>query len=149
MKEISEFPPAEEMPWATAVKAFIVNGNGEILVLKRNKNRPHSPGAYDIPGGRLENGEDPVSGVKRETLEETGLEIEVGPVLAVNSFVRDDLQKITMLIFLCRPKSPGKISLEKNVIDSFEWVGVEDAREILAKFSGVVGNYLEYFRGKF
>jgi len=31
---------------------------------------PHKPGTWDIPGGRLELGEDPFLGLKRETHEE-------------------------------------------------------------------------------
>lgn len=148
MKKISEFPPAEEMPWATAVKAFIVNEKEEVLVLKRNSNLPHSPGAYDIPGGRLDNGEALFLGLKREVREETGLEVEIGPVLAVNHFTRDDLQRITMLIFLCSIEGRGKVSLREKEAVSFEWLSVKDAEKQLSKFTGVVENYMKFFKGR-
>ena len=48
-------------------------------------------------------GENPFDGLKRETKEETGLKIEILLPFAVDHFVRDDGQKITMIIFLCRP----------------------------------------------
>lgn len=86
--------------FAIAVKAFIVDGN-KLLLLKRNSDNSHKPGEWDIPGGRLELGEDPSTGVKREALEETGLEIKVIIPLDAHSFTRDDGQSITMLIFLC------------------------------------------------
>ena len=40
--------------------------------------RAHDPGAglWDLPGGFLEEGEAPLEGLRREVLEETGLEVE-------------------------------------------------------------------------
>ena len=42
-----------------AAKAFIIK-EGKLLLIKRRPNDPHKPGAWDIPGGRLELGEDPL-----------------------------------------------------------------------------------------
>ncbi len=86
-----------------AVKSFIVNNENKLLLLKRRSNDVHKPGQWDIPGGRLELGEDPFLGLKRETKEETNLDIDIVSPLHVQHFTRDDGQKITMLIFLCKP----------------------------------------------
>lgn len=56
--------------------AFVVDDDGRIL-LARRAFEPDA-GLWDVPGGFLEEGEDPVAGLRRELLEETGLEIEVG-----------------------------------------------------------------------
>jgi len=87
-----------------AVKAFIVDDN-KLLLIKRRSNDVHKPGEWDIPGGRLELGEDPRDGVKREAMEEVGLPIEPVLPVAINHFTRDDGQLITMIIFVCRPES--------------------------------------------
>ncbi len=42
-------------------------------------------GQWFLPGGGLEHGEDPVAGLEREFAEETGLEVEVGPLRDVMS----------------------------------------------------------------
>jgi 8-oxo-dGTP diphosphatase len=42
-------------------------------------------GQWFLPGGGLEHGEDPVAGLRREFVEETGLEVEVGALLGVLS----------------------------------------------------------------
>lgn len=84
-----------------AVKAFIVK-DGKLLTLKRIPNEVHYAGKWDIPGGRLEIGEDPFPGIKREVKEETGLDIDILLPFSVKHFVRDDKQKITMIIFLCK-----------------------------------------------
>lgn len=48
-------------------------------------------------------GENPYEGLKRETQEEVGLEIDIQLPVDVQFFTRDDGQQITMLIFLCLP----------------------------------------------
>ena len=63
---------------APAVAAFIVEDGRTLLGL-----RAHEPdaGRWDMLGGFLEEGETPVDGLRRELLEETGLEIEPGAYL--------------------------------------------------------------------
>ena len=55
-----------------AVNAFLIYKD-RFLFLKRNTH----PFIWGPPGGRLNPGEDPISGLKREVREETGLEINV------------------------------------------------------------------------
>jgi ADP-ribose pyrophosphatase YjhB (NUDIX family) len=56
--------------------AFVVDEDGRILLARR----AYEPdkGMWDVPGGFLEEGEDPVAGLRRELREEAGIEIEVG-----------------------------------------------------------------------
>ena len=60
------------------VGAVIVQ-DGKVLVVKR-KYEPLA-GRWSLPGGTLELGETLEEGVAREMREETGLEVEVGPVI--------------------------------------------------------------------
>ena len=112
--------------FAIAVKSFIVKDN-KLLILRRSLDAPHKPGAWDIPGGRLDVGENPYAGLKRETLEETGIDIEVLHPLNIHHFVRDDGQQITMLIFLCQPlEEPIKISAEHS---EYSWEPINSCHE--------------------
>lgn len=65
------------MPYLNAqitTQAVIKNSKGEILLLKRNK-----PGGwFTLPGGTVEEGEDIKKCLKRELLEETGLNFSIG-----------------------------------------------------------------------
>lgn len=55
----------------TRARAIIINFNKKILMCYSN-GRNH----YEFPGGHLENDENLIDGLKREVLEETGIEIE-------------------------------------------------------------------------
>jgi len=114
--------------FAIAVKSFIVNSKGELLIVKRRSNDVHKPGIWDIPGGRLNHiSENPFDGLKRETKEETGLDIEVVQPLHIQHFTRDDGQKITMLIFVCKPVSEKVVLSEEHT--EFEWLPMDKAKE--------------------
>jgi 8-oxo-dGTP diphosphatase len=60
---------------APAVQGLLVR-DGRVLIGRR-KHEPRQ-GMWDLPGGFLEEGEAPLDGLRREFLEETGLEVEPG-----------------------------------------------------------------------
>ena len=62
------------------VGAVIVK-DGKAIIIKR-ANEPYK-GQWSIPGGRVELGESLHDAVRREMREETGLEVEVGPLIDV------------------------------------------------------------------
>jgi 8-oxo-dGTP diphosphatase len=59
----------------------IARRDGAILLIRRGK--PPSEGLWSVPGGRVEWGETLAEAVRREVLEETGLDVEVGEVAGV------------------------------------------------------------------
>ncbi|XP_069696563.1 8-oxo-dGDP phosphatase NUDT18-like isoform X2 [Periplaneta americana] len=63
------------------VVGALVNEDGEILMMQEAKSS--CAGKWYLPAGRMEPGEDIMEGVKREVLEETGLEMEPTTLLMV------------------------------------------------------------------
>jgi len=51
------------------------------LIVKRNENDNLYPGAWEFPGGHLEDGETIKEGLKRELLEEIGFTDEFNPII--------------------------------------------------------------------
>lgn len=64
-----------------AVAAIVFDEDGRVLVIERG--RPPGVGLWSVPGGRLELGEPIAAAVAREVAEETGLTVEVGPLVEV------------------------------------------------------------------
>lgn len=57
-------------------KAVVFRKDGKFLTILRGKTAPSHPEAWDLPGGALDYGEDPVAGITREIKEETGLDVK-------------------------------------------------------------------------
>lgn len=133
------------MDFRVAVKAFIVQ-DGKLLIMKRRPNDVHKPSWWDIPGGRLDVGEDPFTGMKRETMEEAGLSINIICPLGIQHFTRDDGQKITMIIFLCTPKTDD-IKLSEEHIE-YKWQEMSEAENNASWLSEPISNYRKFFEHK-
>ncbi len=80
---------------APAVEALVVCG-GRVL-LTRRAFEPYR-GMWDLPGGFLEEDEEPLVALRRELLEETGLEVEVGDFLGT-AIERYDRYSVLILSF--------------------------------------------------
>jgi 8-oxo-dGTP diphosphatase len=87
------------------VGAVIVQ-HGHVLIVKRR----YEPlaGRWSLPGGTLELGETLEAGVIREMREETGLDVEVGPVIEVfDRIMLDETRRVryhfVLVDYLCRP----------------------------------------------
>src|SRR3954470_10445040 len=64
------------------VRAGAVVRDDEDRLLRGRRGHPPSVGLWSLPGGRVEPGESPAQAAAREVLEETGLQVEVGELLA-------------------------------------------------------------------
>lgn len=56
-------------------RAFILN-KGKILIIKRQDNDSHNALLWEVPGGKMEKGEDISMALEKEVLEETNLAIQ-------------------------------------------------------------------------
>jgi mutator protein MutT len=59
----------------------ILKDDNELLIVKRSENDDLYPGAWEFPGGHLENGETLKEGLKRELFEEIGFDIDFEPII--------------------------------------------------------------------
>jgi len=82
-----------------AIAAIVFDAEDRVLVIQRGK--PPGEGLWTVPGGHLERGETLSAGVAREVAEETGLVVEVGPLVEVVERAGDDYHFI-ILDYLAR-----------------------------------------------
>jgi 8-oxo-dGTP diphosphatase len=99
--------PSRQYPGQPIVGVGAVIMHDEKVVLVKRRFEPLA-GQWSLPGGRLELGETLEAGLAREMLEETGLDVEVGPVLDVfDRILLDPERKVryhyVLIDYLCRP----------------------------------------------
>lgn len=101
------------------VGAVIVRA-GQVLIVRRR----YEPlaGRWSLPGGTLELGETLEAGLAREMQEETGLDVEVGPVIEVfDRILLDEARRVryhfVLVDYLCRPVG-GQLQPGSDVDDA-------------------------------
>lgn len=114
-----------------AAAGVVLNEKGEILLVKTHRD------GWVIPGGIVEVGENVIDGVKREIMEEAGVEVEVNELFCVSSNtckhpgyngVKEVPTKI-MLDFICRAIGGTPRPSEENSESAF--VTLEKAEELI------------------
>lgn len=102
-------PSSREYPThpIVGVGAVILTEDRRVVLVKRR----HEPlaGQWSLPGGRLEVGETLEAGTAREIREETGLVVDVGPVVEVfDRILVDEAGRVryhfVLVDYLCRPR---------------------------------------------
>ena len=115
-----------------AVGGIVKNEKGEILLVKHNR------AGWCWPGGQVENGETLTQALRREVMEETGIEIEVGEIFCVSSNtgsypgyngVKTVPTKV-MFDFVCTYKGGESRPSEEN--SESAWFSEEEAEKLIA-----------------
>lgn len=107
------------------VKALILD-NGKLLMVRRSSDDRHQAIAntWDIPGGRLAFGEDPLEGLKREVREETGLQLtRIDRPLDVQTVFKNQDRHIVRITFVC--EASGELRLSDEHTEG-EWMSLHD-----------------------
>jgi 8-oxo-dGTP pyrophosphatase MutT (NUDIX family) len=92
--------------------------------MRRNITALSGPLSWDLPGGKLDFGEDARKGIIREIKEETGLDVNELEILDINSGFNELKEFWFTVCYLVVVKNPDiKISKEH---DSFEWVSPKE-----------------------
>ncbi len=103
------------------VGAFVLNRKRELLLVVSKK----WPGLYSVPGGHIEVGESIERAVRRETREETGLNVAFGRVLNLQEVIYPKAyHRKAHFIFidvLCRTKGVN-VRLDNVELQSYVWI---------------------------
>ena len=105
--------------------AFIID-NDKLLIAKRNRNSKLYPEHYELPGGKVEFGEDPSEALKRELSEEMKVKIEVLEPYHTFSFVYKDGSahgiEIAFYARLLEPKENIRLTEHEDI----QWVSQKE-----------------------
>ncbi len=112
---------------ALVVSAILVD-NGRLLTAQRS-HPPALAGKWELPGGKVEEGEVPLEALRRELREELGIEIDIGPELRPDD---DDAWPIlsghTMRVWLCTVAGGKPRTLESH--GALRWLGPDDLMSV-------------------
>lgn len=105
---------------AIGVGAILLDGKNRVLLIRRGQ--PPALGRWSVPGGRLEPGETLAQACRREVLEETGLEIELGPIIAVVERIQEGFHYV-ILDFIAALRQPDRsIPCAASDVSEARWV---------------------------
>ena len=145
MNEKREYP---ERP-IVGVGAVIVDERGRVVLIKRGVEP--LKGHWSLPGGAVELGETLEASIAREVLEETGLDVDVGPVIEVfDRITVDDQRRVqyhyVLVDYLCWPVG-GELRAGGDVDDAI-LVDPADLKEynLTVKATAVIERALQLAR---
>ncbi|TDO73393.1 nucleoside triphosphatase [Halanaerobium saccharolyticum] len=128
----------------TTVGAVIFNSDNKILLCKSHKWNDK----YIIPGGHIELGEKMEAALKREILEETGLEIYDLNLISIKESVYNKAfhedKHFIFIDYICRTDSDDVILNEEA--EEYEWVALNEVDNY--DLGGFVKSLLDELRNK-
>ncbi len=117
-----------EMP--SSVTAMAITQNNEVVIIEQYRH-PINQSILELPGGFIENGEDPSVAVKRELLEETGYDFEQIEWLATTYGNPGVLNGVTYLYLATGGVKVSKQTLDANEEITIQLKSLEETRQLL------------------
>jgi len=108
-----------------SVKGIMVNSQGKILLLKNGRE------LWELPGGRIEEGEQPEDALKREVQEELGIEITIKRLNDTWIYEVQKEQYILIITFEAAYESAEAIRLNEEHID-MGWFSLAEIEQLNA-----------------
>lgn len=108
------------------VASFVLNDNGELLVVQEKSGVFKGSGVWKLPTGTVEEGEDLSAAAIREVKEEAGIDTEFMEVLAFRHSHKAFFSK-SDIMFVCRLKPISfDIVKQDSEIEAAQWMPVEE-----------------------
>lgn len=108
------------------VNGFLKNSEGRYLILKRSEREIAFPGKWGVPGGKVEGKDGVKETLKKEFLEETGLEIRDDmDFFGDYEFTRPDGFHVVGMRFICRCDSE-EVHIDERDFTEYAWVNLDE-----------------------
>lgn len=109
------------------IHTLIFNNQKQVLITRRSETNDMLPGYWDIPGGSLEDGEEPIVGAVRETEEESGLDVKNLSLFFCHSNIDATKNKQFVTLVFLAEYAGGEIKLNLEEHNDFAWINISDA----------------------
>lgn len=115
-----------EYVFGLAVRAVITNEDGKILIIKRSSDSKTNPGKWELPGGKVDQGESFDKALLREVYEETNLKIKLDNVIGAS---QQDLPLIRAVhIIMSGSIVDGELNLSSEH-EGYAWEFLENLKD--------------------
>ncbi|MBX4192507.1 NUDIX hydrolase [Candidatus Parcubacteria bacterium] len=122
---------AQEIPGTHLVAEFgqkaLISKDGKVLMMKGVKDD-----RWDFPGGRLHIKEDLVQGLKRELMEELGVEANVGDPFFVTAWygTTSGIPRVLIVYFVTLSNPDAEFVIPEDEVSELGWIGKNDIEKL-------------------
>lgn len=108
------------------------DGVKKVFLPKRAQTKKFLPGVYELPGGHIDYGEDPVSGLKREIAEELKMQVKIGDPFAVFTYTNDIKKSYSIeVVYFGRLEGDiDEIMLDPEDHESYGWFALAELQAV-------------------
>lgn len=138
-----------------AQKAFIVH-EGSVLLVRKSADDPSQAGKWEVPGGRMEFGEEVDAHLQREVREEVGLSITPGEPFAIwqwqmkraDASGEETYMQVVAVARICTTSDPTALDDSQRVAEDYlaetAWVPFAEllSYDLIPNMRGVVEKFL-------
>jgi len=108
----------------------LIARDGKIFVAKRAATKLTFPGSYELIGGHVDPGEQPVAALEREIMEELGVRVKVGQVVDVFTYESEGMFKVE-ICYLCSLEDPtAEPTLNPADHSEARWITVDEIPQL-------------------
>lgn len=119
---------------------IIKNSEGKILLIHRNTSKRNQ---WEIPGGKIDEGENPEQTAKREVKEELGIDVEIIDKIGEKEFSEDGYS-MDYVWYIAKIIS-GKPKLMEEKFDDFKYFSLDELGEIKGELSPNALNFVQEY----
>ena len=131
-----------------ACHTLVHHRDGSVLLMKRAATKDSYAGRYEASaGGAAVRGDDPISCIRRELFEETGLSCE--EFFEIQRIVSDEAHIITYFFVCVVDCDKDSIVLQTGETEGYRWISEEEFVEFIASGEIIASHkecYAPYFR---
>jgi 8-oxo-dGTP diphosphatase len=117
----------DKYPIVLATAAFILDGTGRILIVKKSDAEQIDPGLWVVPGGKVLPGEPIITSLKREAKEEVGLDVDTYQWIGEDVFTASE-RFFHAEHFQCTTMQVEPVVLEKKLTE-YKWMRSDEIDE--------------------
>ena len=113
--------------YGLTMRGVIKNNINEILIVKRHPKSKTDPEKWELPGGKVDEGEDFAKALIREIKEETSLDVKIGDFC--DAVQNDYAHKRTVQMIMYLKDIKGEVKISEEHVD-WMWASIDKIKTL-------------------